>query len=83
MKPKHETASYRLISLLPLFGKILEKLIINRINYHLYSNNHFSSNQFGFKPQFSTQTAVPKLVNKVKDQLSKKQFLLFTSLDIR
>jgi hypothetical protein len=82
-KPKHETSSYRLISLLPLFGKILEKLLINRINYHLYSNNHLSSNQFGFRPQSSTQMAVQKLVNKVKHQLSKKQFLLFTSLDIR
>lgn len=42
-----------------------------------------SSNQFGFRPQSSTQMAVQKLVNKVKHQLSKKQFLLFTSLDIR
>jgi hypothetical protein len=35
-------------------GKVLEKLLIDRINHHAYSNNLLSENQYGFIPQRST-----------------------------
>jgi hypothetical protein len=35
-------------------GKVLEKLLINRINHHLYKNEMLTDKQFGFTPQKST-----------------------------
>jgi hypothetical protein len=49
-----EASKFRPISLLNTEGKVLEKLLINRINHHVYSREHMKENQFGFKPQKST-----------------------------
>jgi len=82
-KPQQEITSYRLISLLCVFAKTLEKLLIDRINWYLYHNNLLSEKQFGFKPQNSTQTAINHLIKKVEIQLKRKLFLHFISLDIK
>jgi len=42
-----EVSKYRPISLLTVGGKVLEKLMINRINHHLYAEC-MSNNQYGF-----------------------------------
>ena len=42
---------YRPISLLNMGGKILDKLLINRINHHLYKNELLSERQYVFTPQ--------------------------------
>ena len=38
------------ISLLDSGGKVLEKLLINRINHHVFSRGHKNENQFVFRP---------------------------------
>jgi len=32
-------------------GKVLEKLLINRINHHMYKNELLTDSQYGFTPQ--------------------------------
>jgi hypothetical protein len=32
-------------------AKVLEKVLINRIMHHIYSNNIMSKSQYGFTPQ--------------------------------
>ena len=49
-----EASKYRLISLLNIGGKVLDKLLINRINHNVFSHDHMSKNQYGFTPQKST-----------------------------
>jgi hypothetical protein len=49
-----EVFKFRPISLIDSSGKVLEKLRINRINYHAFSRGHMNENQFGFRPQKST-----------------------------
>jgi hypothetical protein len=49
-----EGRARRPISLINIRGKILEKLLIDRINHHLYSNGLLNENQYGFIPQRST-----------------------------
>jgi len=48
---------YRPITLIDPGGKVLEKLLINRINHHLYSRGYMNEKQFGFRPQKSTVDA--------------------------
>jgi len=45
-----EVNTIRPISLLDSGGKVLEKLLINRINHHAYYQGHMNENQFGFRP---------------------------------
>ena len=44
---------YRPVSLLPICGKILERLMFNEMLRFLIKNNLISSNQFGFEPEDS------------------------------
>jgi len=46
-----EVSKFRPISILASGGKVLEKLLINRINHHVYTRGHMNENQFGFRPQ--------------------------------
>ena len=50
-----KVGNYRPISVLPIFSKILERIIYNRIYSHLTKHNLLFSRQFGFQktPQLS------------------------------
>ena len=58
-------ANYRPISLLPVFSKIFEKVIYKRLYYHLTSNNILVKEQFGFRCNNSTETAIYTLINNI------------------
>ena len=51
---KHVKGNYRPISLLPIFGKMLEKLIFDSLYSHLESHDLLNPNQSGFRPGDST-----------------------------
>ena len=51
---KNLKENYRPISLLPIFGKILEKLIYESLYSHLEKINFLNPNQSGFRPRDST-----------------------------
>ena len=55
IKPGKETSmevtKYRPISLINVAGKVMEKLLTNRIMHHVYRNELLNSNQHGFTPQ--------------------------------
>ena len=53
-----EVTKYRPISLLIYGGKVLEKLLINRINHHPTYTGYLNKNQYGFRPQTSSIDAV-------------------------
>jgi hypothetical protein len=51
-REKVEDASkFRPISLINVGNKVLEKLLINRIMYHICSNNLLNDNQYSFTPK--------------------------------
>jgi hypothetical protein len=64
-------------------AKVLEKVLINRIMYHMYSNNLMSKNQCGFTPQTSTVDAVMALKDFVQDSLNDGQYVALISLDVK
>ncbi|CAF4832305.1 unnamed protein product [Pieris macdunnoughi] len=54
--------SYRPIGLLPVLGKITEKMMVKRLNWHLVPR--FSLKQYGFMPQRGTEDALYALMEK-------------------
>jgi ribonuclease HI len=75
--------SYRPIGLISVFGKVLEKVIINRINWHFHRQGKLSLKQFGFTPQKSTEDALNASVKMIKAALHDKKLVAAISLDIR
>ena len=62
---KEHFANYRPISILPCFGKILEKLMYKRIVKYLDKHNVLFHSQYGFRKKHSTNLATLELVTKV------------------
>ena len=56
----HLVKNYRPISLLPIFGKIFEKLIFNSLLDYLHRNDILSKNQSGFR---SGDSCVSQLIS--------------------
>ena len=57
-----DPSKYRPISLLNIGGKVLEKLLVNRIN-HMYKNELLTDSQYGFTPQKSETDAAMEAKN--------------------
>lgn len=77
-----DLASYRPIGLINVMGKLLEKLIINRLNYHMFKTESHSSRQFGFKEQTSTVAALNVATAKIRQLKSEGNLVAAVSLDI-
>ena len=57
--------NYRPISLLPVFGKIFEKIIFNKIYNYLSKENLLNSNQSGFQPSDSCINQLIAITNEI------------------
>jgi hypothetical protein len=66
-------SNYRPISLLPIFSKILEKLMYTRIIDFIKRYNILYENQFGFQEGMSTEYAINALVNNIVQCLQNKE----------
>ena len=62
---KQVIKNYRPISLLPICGKIFEKIIFNNLYSYLNTNNFITKNQSGFRPGDSTTNQLLYLVNEI------------------
>ena len=75
--------SYRPISLLPVMGKIFEKILTDRTSFVLYkSPNNLSDKQYGFTPQRSTEDAINRIIDLRNGILDSNQFGILISLDV-
>ena len=57
--------NYRPISLLPICGKILEKIIFNNLYAYLHRNNLITKNYSGFRPGDSTTNQLLYLLDEI------------------
>ena len=62
---KQVVTNYRPISLLPICGKIFEKIVFNHLYSFLNSNDLSTKNQSGFRPGDSTVNQLLELVNDI------------------
>ena len=75
-------SNYRPISLLPVFSKILERLMYNRLYDFLTEHNLLSMNQFGFRKKYSTFLALMDLVDNISKNIDEGNFSIGIFLDL-
>ena len=80
---RKEVRNYRPISLLPLPGKILEKLIHRQLGQDLELSNFFTDSQHGFRKNRSTTHAVLQLVNHININADMKTPTMVVFIDFR
>ena len=79
--PRDQVGNYRPISLLPIFGKILEKLMFNRIYSFITDKKILSPSQFGFQVNKSTEQAILKLQSFAINAIEEKDYACSIFLD--
>ena len=62
---KQTVDNYRPVSHLPVFGKILERLIFNLLFEYVYENNLLNENQSGFRPSDSCEYQLLSIVHDI------------------
>ena len=75
-------SNYRPISVLPIFSKILEKCIYNRLYSFISKCNIINNNQYGFRAGHSTSSALVNFVQKVVRAIDNKEILIGLFLDL-
>ena len=78
-----DPSSYRPISLLPVMGKVLEKVLLKRLLYTANKLDWCPNNQHGFRTGFSTVTALRTLTDQIKRGFAKKANTVCVFLDIK
>ena len=81
-KDPHQTASYRPISLLPVFSKILEEIIYCRIKTIIEIKKLIPDHQFGFRNKHSTIEQLHRLINEIIITLENKEYCTALFMDI-
>ena len=64
-----DLSNYRPISLLPTISKIFERIIHIQLQEYCNSNNLFAEQQYGFRPNHSTEYAAVKLVDHINNTM--------------
>ena len=78
--PLDDPGNFRPIALLPIFSKILEKIVYNQL--YGYFEQFVNDNQFGFLKGRSTETALLHVTNGIHSNIEKKQVTALTLLDM-
>jgi hypothetical protein len=78
-----DVSKFRPISLLNTGEKVLEKLLINRINHHVFTHDVMNNNQYGFTPQRSTSDAAMAVKEYVEEGLAAGEIIVLISLDVK
>ena len=68
--------NYRPISILPVFSKVLERIMYNRLYTHVTSNNLLYEKQFGFQNNCSTEFAILQLTKEIYNSFNNKEFTI-------
>ena len=81
-KPATDPTSYRPISLLPLFSKIFEKILLKRLSPIFDLQKTLPFHQFGFRSLHSTVQQCFRIVDTVSSSLERGQYCGGVFLDV-
>ena len=77
-----EFSNYRPISLLPVFSKILEKIVFNRVYSFIHKNKALFPSQYGFRKKHSTEHALLEVQNRISNMLANKLWASGICMDL-
>ena len=80
---KTEVSNYRPVSLLPLPGKLIEKIAHAKITSFLDGQGIISDRQGGFRKGFSTSQSIADLTDKLFSSVNKGEVSLAVFVDLR
>ena len=75
--------NYRPISLLPIFSKLVEKVVYIQLTDYLSFNNILSNQQYGFQAKKSTIHPMIHLVNEIGKAKNENKFTIGVFCDLR
>ena len=75
--------NYRPTSVLPVFSKVLERVVYKQLYSYLVANELLSERQFGFRQRSSTQHAVIILTDSIRQNIDKGLMTGAVFLDLR
>ena len=79
--PKNEQSNYRPISILPIYSKVMEKVIYGQVYKYLLKFSILSEDQFGFRSQRSTSLAILHFLHFLYPSLDDGNCVLSIFLD--
>ena len=80
---RNKFTNYRPISLLPIFSKILEKIVYLYLSSYLDEHEILQNSQFGFRKKHSTYMPMVLIVDEITRALEKNEKVLGLYLDLR
>ena len=78
-----EPNNYRPISLLPIFDKIIEKLMHKQLYAFLELHDILFKNQFGFRKKCSTAHSLIEITEKIKESIDSSKFGCGIFIDLK
>ena len=80
---REDVSNYRPVSLLPLPGKLLEKIVHTRITSFWDFNNFLSGDQGGFRKGFSTTATIADITDDFFEQINRGNTTVAAFVDLR
>ena len=80
---RESVVNYRPISLLPLPGKLLEKIVHKRLSEFLEENNFLTDNQGGFRKGYSTVSTIADLTDDLFKEINMGRTTLAAFIDLK
>jgi len=74
--------NYRPISVLSVLSKVLEKIVFKQVYKYLDANNILISNQYGFRPNYSTSLALFELTENIRKDIDTGHVVALVTKDL-
>ena len=78
----NDFSNYRPVSNLSFLSKLVERVVLSRLQQHMTSINYKCDTQFGYKKHHSTETLLIKLVNDLLVGLDSKSGVVLVLIDL-
>ena len=78
----NEASSYRPISLLPIIGKLFEKLFSKKLKNIITNKQIIPNHQFGFREKHSTIEQIHRITHQIEIALEKREICSAVFLDV-